>query len=347
LLAEGGREFEPEKRARMSRHSLSEHLAREFAGVFKGPIVLAVSGGADSMALLRGLHEIQSELALEPHVAHLDHQLRGSAARDDADWLQGVCQSLALPFSIGRVDVAAVAQDAGRGIEETARDERYRFLEATALALLCRAIATAHTADDQAETILHHVLRGTGLPGLRGMPRARELASGVTLMRPLLDLERSVVLDYLSQIGQDFRDDASNRDEAYTRNRIRHQLLPLLAREYNPNIREALRRLGGQAVETQAALEALAADLFERVLDSSSAGECRLKWQPLSSVPRHLVRETLALVWRRRGWPRQNMGFDQWNELAEIALCGGAATFPGKIDVRRDGRWLVLRAEAT
>src|SRR5205823_11908216 len=135
-------------------------------------------------------------------------------------------------------DVAAVAQGSGRGIEETARDERYRFLEVTAVAIGCRAIATAHTADDQAETILHHVLRGTGLAGLRGIPRARELASGITLIRPLLDLERSVVLDYLAKIGQDFRDDASNRDEAYTRNRIRHQLLPLLAREYNPHIGE-------------------------------------------------------------------------------------------------------------
>lgn len=330
------------------RHVLVARLAGELQKL-KRPrrILAAVSGGADSMALLRGLVELRGELDLELSVGHLDHQLRGSASTEDAAWLDRVSAVLEVPCTIGRVDVAAAAAVSGQGVEEAARDARYLFLEETARWSDCRVIALAHTADDQIETILHHILRGTGLAGLRGMPRERDLPGGVRLIRPLLDVERNVVLDYLQQIGQDFRDDESNLDESYTRNRIRRQLLPLLSREYNPQIAEALRRLGRQASEAQETLDALAEDLLERVLESSTAGECRLKWQPLADVPRHLVREALLLLWRRQGWPRQQMGFAQWDELAGIALEGGATTLPAKIDARREGRWLVLRCPAT
>jgi tRNA(Ile)-lysidine synthase len=330
----------------VNRHILTDHLLPEIASLVREPrrLLVAVSGGADSVALLRGLHELRDELKLTLHVAHLDHQLRGQAARDDAEWVERLCRALALPSTIGRADIAGVAHEEGRGIEETARDARHRFLEETAVVHDCRAVALAHTADDQAETVLHHILRGTGLPGLRGIPRERELASGVRFVRPLLGVGRSTVLEYMAYFGHGFREDESNRDETYTRNRIRHQLLPLLAREYNPNIREALRRLGEQAAATQVALEAVAADLLERALDSSTADECRLKWQPFAGVPRHLIREVLSQLWRRQTWPRQKMGFEHWDELANIALHGGAATFPGHLDARREGKWVVIRA---
>jgi tRNA(Ile)-lysidine synthase len=295
----------------MNRHALPEHLTRQIEGLFPHrQILVAVSGGADSMALFRGLAELKTDFNLRLHVAHLNHQLRGEASRVDAAWLEAACRTLGVPCTIGDCDVAACAQAAGLGIEEAARNERYRFLEETAHKVGCATIAVAHTADDQAETILHHILRGTGLAGLGGMPRTRELARGIKLVRPLLDLERRVVLDYLTQIGQDFRTDETNDDEAYTRNRIRRQLLPLLAEQYNPNIGQALRRLGQQAAGMHAAFEALAGELLERVLDSSGGGECRLKWQPLAAVPQPLVRELFAELWRRQGWPRQNMGFD-------------------------------------
>jgi tRNA(Ile)-lysidine synthase len=328
----------------MNRHPLPGHLAHQIDGLFPHrQIVVAVSGGADSMALFRGLHELQDEYKLRLHVAHLDHELRGEASRGDAAWLEDACRKLCVPCTIGTSDVAATAKTAGLGIEETAREERYRFLEETALAVDCPTIAVAHTADDQTETILHHVLRGTGLAGLGGIPRTRQLGRGVSLVRPLLDLERTVIVDYLEKIGQGFRTDATNDDESYTRNRIRRQLLPLLTEQYNPNFGQALRRLGQQAAGMHAAFVAVAGELLERVLDSSKGRECRLKWQPLASVPRPLVRELFAELWRRQGWPRQSMGFDQWEELARIASDGGAGTFPGKIDVRREGRWVVLR----
>src|SRR5262245_1700462 len=140
----------------MNRHPLPEHLAHELCGLSSDRrLLLAVSGGADSMALLRGLHELQGALKLALHVAHLADQLRGSASQKDALHVERVCHSLAIPCTIGRADVAALAKCTARGIEETARDERYRFLEETARALGIRTIVLAHTADDQAETILH------------------------------------------------------------------------------------------------------------------------------------------------------------------------------------------------
>src|SRR5262245_47978864 len=232
----------------MNRHPLIEHLCQEFDGkAAPHRLLVAVSGGADSMALLRGLCELQKQRPLVLRAGHLDHKMRGQAARDDADWVAETCRLLDLPCTIGRADVAEIARSSGRGIEETARDERYRFLEDTARGLDFPAVALAHTADDQAETILHHILRGTGLSGLGGIPRERVLESGVRLWRPLLEIDRSLLLDYLGSVGQSYREDESNHDAAYTRNRIRHQLLPLLASNYNPRVREALCRLGSQA----------------------------------------------------------------------------------------------------
>ena len=327
----------------MPLHVLLECLSGELS-LLPEPrrLLVAVSGGADSMALLCGLLQLRGELALSLHVAHLDHQLRGPASREDAEWLCGVCQQHDVPLTIGRADVAQAASRAGTGIEETARNARYEFLERTACGTRCQVIALAHTADDQAETILHHILRGTGLAGLRGIPRERQLDSGIRLLRPLLDVDRSTVRDFLSQIQQDFREDASNQDDSFTRNRIRLSLLPLLTDEYNPQICQALLRLSRQAGEAQTAFDALAGSLLERTLESSSANECRLKWQPFQDVPRHLIRETLSLLWKRLSWPRQKMGFDQWDELAGILLGGGAATLPAEIDARREGRRLVL-----
>lgn len=306
-------------------------------------MLVAASGGADSIALLRGMLSLREECRIAIKAAHLNHKLRGMAANDDAVWLRAVCDSLHVPLTIGEVDVAALARESGIGVEEAARKARYVFLERTAVQLGCSHIAVAHTADDQVETVLHHILRGTGLAGLRGMPRERLLESGVLLVRPLLEVTRPQVLQYLQSLGQDYREDQTNLDESYTRNRIRRRLLPLLEREFQPDVRQTLLRLAAQAAEAQDAIETLAGELFERVVEGKpGAGECRLLWQPLASQPRHLIRELFALTWRRFNWPRQNMGFDEWDRLAEIALRGGTATLPGRIDARRSGKCIVL-----
>lgn len=315
--------------------------ARDLA--FAGNAVLVgVSGGADSVALARGLIAIARELRIDVHAAHLDHQLRGEASEADARWLARLFESLPAPLTIGTSPIAELARAAGRGIEETARDERYRFLEETARKTGCPFIAVAHTADDQAETVLHHILRGTGLAGLSGMPAVRELDSGVRLVRPMLGLRRADVLAWLGELGQDFREDESNADETFTRNRLRRQVLPQLARDFNPQLIDALCRLGQQARETQAALSSCAADLLDRAIESETPRECHLKWQPLTGRPAHLVREILSELWKRRNWPRQRMTFEHWDRLAGILLAGGSADFPDGVRACRTGRTLTI-----
>lgn len=307
-------------------------------------VLIGISGGADSVALLRALVDARAAMRLELRGAHLNHQLRGPAADADAEWVEQLCGALAVPVTIGTVDVGRVARDAGRGIEEVARNERYRFFEETARQFDCRHVAVAHTADDQAETILHHILRGTGLAGLTGMPAVRALDSGLLLVRPLLGLRRAELRNYLNDLDQTFREDESNFDDAFTRNRLRRQLLPQLEREYNPQLIDALCRLGQQAAETQGAFSSCAGDLLDRIIELTTPRECRLKWQPLVDSPRHLVREVLTQLWRRQGWPRQRMSFDHWDRLAGILLEGGAGDFPEGLQASRTGRLFTISA---
>lgn len=308
-------------------------------------VVLGVSGGADSICLLRALMVLRDDWRLELHVAHLNHGLRGQAADDDAAWLEALCGNWEVPFHMKRSDISQLAAHSGDTIEEAARKERYLFLESVAGQTDSDWIAVAHTADDQVETILHHLLRGTGIAGLRGMPRCRPLAGDGSpkLVRPLLSATREQVEAFLNEIDQEFRRDETNLDERFTRNRLRHQLLPQLRRDFNPEIDAALLRLGRQAAETDAVMTTFASRLLDTSLESSDTLTCRLNVEPLAAEPRHLVRECFRLLWTRMNWPRQRMGFDQWDRLAELIATTGSATFPGRIHAERRGCLLVLR----
>lgn len=309
-------------------------------------VLLAVSGGADSVALLRAALSLRDELRLDLTAAHLIHGLRGAAATEDARWVEDLCGRLNVPVVIGRADVPQAAAQSGRGTEETARIVRYEFLKESARSHGLGQIAAAHTADDQAETILHQIIRGSGLAGAAGMPRRRSLGDRIDLIRPMLDVRRSEVERWLAGIGQDFRTDATNLDERHTRNRIRQGLMPLLRREFNAEIHEALLRLGRQAGEAQGSLEFCARRLLDTAVLETGEAVCRFDCKPLAEVPRHLLRTCFVLLWQDLGWPRQGMGYEHWERLAEVAISGGAVTLPGDIEARRRGNMLVLRRNA-
>jgi tRNA(Ile)-lysidine synthase len=202
-------------------------------------------------------------------------------------------------------------------------------------------VATGHTANDQAETVLHRLLRGTGLDGLRGIAWRRELAPGVEAVRPLLGVTREEVLAYLREIGQSARHDASNDDTQRMRNRIRHELLPLLARDYNPRIVEALCRLAAQAEEVCRDEERAAAELLGEAELPRAGGLVILDADRLRPAPRRLVRCILRLIWAREGWPMGGMGFAEYERLADlVAASAGAHDLPGGVHARRRGRVL-------
>ncbi len=219
-------------------------------------IVLAVSGGADSMALLHAAHAVGSVHAWQLSVAHLDHALRADSA-SDAEFVRAAAATLELPFVTQRADVAALAAAEGRSIEDAAREARYRFLEG--LAPPGALIATAHTADDSAETILLNLGRGSGLSGVRGIPARRG-----RIVRPLLGERRSALRAALDAAGIGYRDDPSNDDPAHARNRVRHELIPALERA-SPGAVEALLRFSRlAAADDDLLLELAAAELAAR-----------------------------------------------------------------------------------
>ncbi len=208
-------------------------------------ILVAVSGGADSVAL----YHVLRELGYTVEIAHFDHVTRGGASARDAAFVAALAAADGVPCHTERADVAADAYGGGESFEMRARSMRYAFLARTAHLHGCTHIATGHHADDQAETVLMRVLRGTTGKGLAGIPAVRELA-GVRLVRPLLRTRRETILRYLHAIGADHREDVTNGDEAILRNRVRHGLIPQLAREYNPQVVDALCRLAeNQRVE--------------------------------------------------------------------------------------------------
>ena len=213
-------------------------ILREKCGLDGNELVLAaVSGGADSLALLHALHAAGVRLVC----ATFNHRLRPEAG-DELEYVRSVAAGLGVSFVSGSADVAALAADAGLSLEEAARTERYRFLFRAARESGAQAVAAGHTADDQAETVLMHFLRGAGLAGLKGMPYRVVLPvfdAAIPLVRPLLGWWRADTEAYCRQNGLVPCTDPSNRDTAYFRNRLRHELIPQLE-GYNPQVRQAL-----------------------------------------------------------------------------------------------------------
>src|SRR5262245_32292513 len=190
-------------------------------------ILVAVSGGADSVALLHALAQLRTAGEGRLIVAHFNHRLRGAESDGDQAFVEELAARLGLAVVIGRRD-GGTDERPDAADEESLRESRYAFLRLESGVHGARYVATAHTADDQVETVLLNILRGTGLAGLAGIPRVRPLAEATTLIRPLLGVSRGEILGYLASLDQPFREDASNRNLEYTRNRVRHELLPLL-----------------------------------------------------------------------------------------------------------------------
>jgi tRNA(Ile)-lysidine synthase len=311
-------------------------------------VLVAVSGGGDSVALLRALHALRAAGPGRLVVAHFNHGLRGADSESDQQFVSELSQTLGLDCQTGRPGTPL--PPVGEGLEAAARNARYEFLSATAARLGARYVATAHTADDQAETILHHILRGTGLSGMAGMRAARALNPAVTLMRPMLALRRHEVLAYLTALDQPFREDASNADREFMRNRIRHELLPQLARDYSPTVVESLLRLGKLAADAREVIDGLSESLLDRCLSECDSDRAVLDCRQWTAEHRHLVRDALVALWRRQAWPMQAMGFVEWDALAGLALapvCRGdvaaiTQTLPGAITARRVRDELVL-----
>ncbi len=289
-------------------------------------VVAAISGGADSVALLRALARLKENGVGRLIVAHFNHRLRREAW-DDERFVTALAETLGVDSVVGGADVAETAASSGETIEEAARRLRYAFLERSAERFGARFVVTAHTADDQAETILHRIVRGTGIGGLAGIARTRPLGHA-SLIRPMLGFRRRDVLAYVSDLGQCYREDASNEDRRYSRNRIRHELLPLLAESYNAQVVEAILRLGGLAAEAQEVVDRVVEEKMGKAVCVESDGCVRICAKALADQPSYAVRELLLRVWSEQNWPLQAMGCAQWTQMAEMLASSRGKDFP-------------------
>jgi tRNA(Ile)-lysidine synthase len=306
-------------------------------------VLVATSGGADSVALVRGLHALRKAGPGTLILAHYNHRQRGGASDTDEQFVVDLAAQLRCPVVCGK------AASSDLKSEDFLRRARYEFLTQAAGEKGARYVATAHTADDQVETVLFNVLRGTGLSGLAGIPRSRELNEAAAIIRPMLGVRRCEVLAYLRELGQSYREDASNASLDYARNRIRHELLPYLEENYNPQIREAILRLSQVARWSDESARRIAREVLSRVCKRTSRGvEVRLdEW---SGDDTFAARELLEEIWKREDWPLADMSFERWKELLAFALetapPQGLKTaprmFPGGVRAEREGNILRL-----
>ncbi len=256
----------------------------------KDRILVAFSGGADSTALLLSLEELLREGAFSAlYAAHLDHGIRGETAEADRLWCESFCRLRGIPFQSERADAPRLAKDAGMTLEEAARALRYDFLERARQRFAADYVAVAHQRDDQAETVLLHLLRGCGTAGLGGMKRRAG-----TIVRPLLDVSRAEVEAYLASRGAAYRVDETNARDFALRNRLRNELLPAM-RAYQPRVSEALCRTAALCAEDEDYLSALADEAGRRLRDGDGFARRALAAlpKPLSS---RIVRAALLAL---------------------------------------------------
>jgi tRNA(Ile)-lysidine synthase len=315
-------------------------------------IAVAVSGGADSVALLRCLLEERHALGIVLSVAHVHHGIRGAAADEDEAFVASLAAAHGLPFHLHRTNAPAAAATLHETLEEAARNLRYAFFRELMAAGEADAVATAHTLDDQAETVLHKLLRGAWTEGLSGIHPVLVAEPG-KILRPFLENTRSTIEAWLLHLQQPWREDASNQDMAHTRNRIRWQLLPLL-RTFNPQIAAQLARLATISADEEAYWQGELQRLLPSLLlpgrptrgggraastnpeeETVALEQLRLReLQP--AVARRVVRAAARRVGAR-------LSFDQTEQLLALAKSRpGKFQLPGGITVERSLREIRL-----
>lgn len=297
-------------------------------------VVVGVSGGPDSTALLSALAALRDELHVDLHAAHLNHALRADA-RLDAEAASRLATQLGCAFHETTVDVGASAARERRSIEDAGREARYRFFAEVAARIQGTAVATGHTLDDQAETVLMRLLRGSGPRGLAGIPPVRPQGA-LKVIRPLSDTPRPEIAAYLARRGLDAREDASNRDLAMLRNRVRLVLLPILE-GYNPDVRRALARLANVMRDEADALDSLSAPQIDAVLHGTSTS-VRIAPEVFEQLPIALQRRALREAVRRvrgNGPPIAFVHIEEARRGLRSARPGTAWEAPGGVRIYR------------
>lgn len=307
------------------------------------PILVGVSGGADSLALMFGFETLGYSL----RIAHLDHGLREDS-KEDADYIQELCLSRGLPFVHERIDVGMVAESTGQSIEEAARNVRYQFLFEQARTANAQAVAVGHHADDQVETVLMHFLRGSALPGLTGMAFRDHFPiwdDRIPLVRPLLGIWRKEIDAYLESLGFSPRIDYTNQDVTYFRNKLRHVLIPQLE-NYNPQIKQAIWRMSDVLKEENNLMGDLTQQAWDDCFIKKGKKRVILSLSKFVETPkaiqRRLLRDAISELrpdLRDVGYDAVEHGLDFANDVQK----GGEIDLVSKLDIAKFTDYLIIK----
>lgn len=342
---------------------VQETIARHEMLASGDVLVLGVSGGPDSLCLLDVLRRLAPDYGVALHVGHLHHGIRGEEADADARFVAERCAEWGLPCTVELADVPAWARRRGLAIEEAARQARYGFLGELARSLGGRAVAVAHNADDQVETVLMHLLRGSGLAGLRGMRPVAPLEalrlgqerpcpapspdSGIRLLRPLLYISRADIEAYCRERGLRPRFDRSNLDQTYYRNRLRHELLPHLE-SYNPNIRQVLLRTAEVLAGDHEVLRGLVEETWDAVVRQANAEAVVYDLARLRALPLGLQRSLLREGVHRLCFSLRNLSWMHVDDALRVVAegeTGAMATLPSGLMLRLGYDTAILAAQ--
>jgi tRNA(Ile)-lysidine synthase len=313
-------------------------------------LLLAISGGVDSMVLLHAVAQLRDQLNGTVSAAHVNHGLRGQESDSDEQLVQDVCGQMQIPLMIRKLAEGEVLKNSNGSLEESARQARYQYLTQVARQRNNACVVTAHHQQDQVETVLFHLLRGTGLRGLRGMPEERELSFGVRLIRPFLTMSRQQILEYATNHQIAFREDSSNTSMDFNRNRIRH-LLRIQMQLGGGELEHCLSQLAEQAARTTLAVDSVADLLLKQTAVEFSEKQVILDRSRLVAWDEPFVRQALVVLWTRCNWPRQQMSAMQWHRLSQQVFAGQPRqwAFPGGIraTVRRQHFHLFRHVQET
>lgn len=313
-------------------------------------VLVGVSGGADSTCLLLVLASLQRSLEFELEAAHFDHGLRGQrTAKSEERFVRYVAETLGVPLYTGHGDVRKQAKGHKQSLEEAARELRYRFLARTAALAESGTVAVGHTLNDQAETVLLHLTRGSGLRGLAAMspssPWPVRTKNAPCLIRPLLQLTRDETTAVCQATQLSPVDDPSNSSPKHTRSRIRHELLPLL-REFNPRIEDALARLAASSAEDIEVLEQLAA---AALAEQTAAGEVRIDRRRFADLPPSLRRHAVRLAVRQLLGDARNLSDRHVRAVVRAAAgpSGARLDLPRGVRAKVERTTVLLSVDAT
>ena len=312
-------------------------------------VLVGVSGGADSVCLLRMLKTLQDEIGFFLEAVHVEHGIRGVESENDAAFVVRLCEALEIPLQLFFVDAVAYAKEQKMGLEEAARILRYdAYVQAAGNVLGSRVkVALAHHADDNAETVLFQMVRGSGIDGMSGMRSMREITEGVSVVRPLLTVTRAEIEEYLQQEGQDYCVDSTNEDTSYSRNKIRHQILPMLE-EVNTKAVSHINRSALLLQDLSEYLNQQVKEVAKKALKEQESGILILE-EELVALPLILKKELLHLALAKAAGSGKDIGTDHVESLAELLgrQVGRCVSLPYRLRGRRVYEGVLLENVST